>query len=410
MPKLSDSEKWSLLSAVDASQAAGDLAGKTGMESPAGDLGVAYMVEVVSQLGSDAAADLLRSLPADFSAQVVKELPGDRASDIQEILSYQPGTAGAMMAKEYLHIPDEMNVADAIEFLHLIPKERKGKVPYVYIVGKDKKPRGVIQTRDLIFNPLDTTIGDIQSSPVIAVDTNASQEEVAQLLRQNRFLALPVINGAGEQVGIVSADNVLQFMKEQADKDIARMIGTSHEEMKSGSGSIPRIMSVRLPWLFVNIVSGLLCAWIAGIFEHGTGAATVLLLFVPVVLGLSESTGIQGATIVVRNLTLGSVSFRNLGSLFFKEIIVGVLIGLICGAIVGVVTSIWHGSPLLGVAMAVSLNIAIIVSAVIGLCLPLLFKTLKIDPAMASGPLVLAICDIQTLMVYFNLAGLILRA
>jgi magnesium transporter len=399
MQKIKDSEKWALLSMARSAK----ISGKKIPE----DLGVAYMAEVVLQLTSDAAAELLRTFPEDFREHVIEQLPAQNIRDLREILSYPADTAGGLMAKEYLCIPSEMDIADAIEFLHLIPKQKKGKVPYVYTQGNDGKLEGVIQTKELVFNSLDTPTRHIMTTPVSAVSPETSQQELAKRFRDERLLAIPVTDRDGKLIGVVSADNMMQVIKEQADKDIAKMVGMDAEEMKTSS--VPKIMRMRLPWLFVNIVSGLLCAFISGLFEHGIETITVLFLFVPVVLALSESTGIQGATIVVRNLMFGSVNIKEFKSLFIREIFVGIFIGLICALIVGCVTSLWQGNPVLGLAIAVSMNITIIISALIGLLLPILFKMIKIDPAIASGPLVLAICDIQTLCVYFNLAGYILK-
>ncbi len=412
MKKLSDAEKWTLLAGTNASKAANELCDKPREETHklSNEIGVAYMVEVVGQLSSDAAADLLRNLPQDFSAEIVNALSKDKAAHISEILSHAKDTAGALMAKEFLHIPEEMTVVDAIEFLHLIPSDRKGKIPYIYVLDREKKLVGVLQTRHLIFNALEKPIREIMKSPVISVGAGAPADEAAKILQNYRLLAVPVTDGDGRLAGIISADNVLQMMKEQADKDIAKMIGTDAEEMKTHS--IPKIMRLRLPWLLVSVASGLFCAFITGTFHHNNAETVAMLFFfVPVVLGLSESTGIQGATIVVRNMTLGkSFSSKEIAALFFREVAVGVLIGLICGLIVGVVTSVWQGSAVIGLAVSLSMNVAIIISALIGLSLPLLFKRFNVDPAMASGPLVLAICDLQTLFVYFTLATSIVLA
>lgn len=397
MEKLTDSQKWALLEERRKNQSV----------KSDDQLGAAYMVEVVSQLSSDAAAELLRSLPADFSERVLEGLSPERSRDIREILAHAEGTAGASMAKEYLSIPACQTVAQAITHLQVIPREKKGKVPYVYILGPDGKPEGVIQTKDLIFNSPDTRVVDVARKPVITVRGETPQSEVARIIKEGHHLAVPVVAEDGRLTGIVSADNLLQFMQQQADRDIAKIVGTDAEELSSSS-SVPRIMQLRLPWLLISIVSGLFCAFISGIFQNSPQTLAVLFLFVPVVLGLSESTGIQGATIVVRNLGLRPMTLSELRRLFAREVLVGVLIGIICGLIVGVVTSIWQGSPVLGLAIAGSMNVAIIVSAVIGLLLPVLFKSIRIDPALASGPLVLAICDIQTLFIYFNLANGIL--
>ena len=411
MKNLSDAERWKLLADYDRTQAASALSQES--ESGAGKiaeaLGVSYMVEVVSHLDSDAAADILRSLPQDFREKILEELLSDKTDklkDIQEILSYPEGTAGSVMSKELLVVPLEATIKDVTEYIQKIPRHKKGKVSYIYVVDQERRLVGVIQIRDLIFHPPNKLVKEILSGPVVQVETGMSQTDVSKLLQRHRYLGLPVVDVAQRLVGIISADSVLQAAEEKAAETIAKIVGTSAEEVRTKS--IVTIMRLRLPWLMVNIASGLLCAFISGFFENSFQNIAVLFLFIPVVLGISESTGVQGATIVVRNITLGHVSFKDLGALFYREVLVGVLIGLVCGAIVGAVAGTWQNNSLLGVALGTSMILAIIISGTIGLLLPVLFRKLKIDPAIASGPLVLAICDLQTLVVYFSVSTAIL--
>ena len=364
------------------------------------------MVEVVSQLDSNAAADLLQNLPVDFREKIIAALSEEKARNLREILSHAAGTAGAIMSKEYLFIREDATIQQAIRYLQSTSRENRGKISYIYVVDKNDRLIGVMQIRDLIFHLPDRPVKEVMISPVVQVETGMSQMTVAKLLKRHRYLGLPVVDAAQKLVGVISADNVLQAIEEETSDDIAKIIGTSAEEIKTRS--ILTIMRLRLPWLLVSIASGLLCAFISGVFQNNLQTIAVLFLFVPVVLGLSESTGVQGATIVVRNIALGHVSFKDLGSLFFRELVVGVFIGFICGAIVGSVASFWQTNKLLGVALAASMTLAIIISGLIGLVLPLLFRKIKIDPAMASGPLVLAICDLQTLVVYFSVSSAIL--
>lgn len=405
---LSDHEKWKILADYDANQAA-SVMGETDREKAAQiaeSLGVSYMVEVVSHLDSDAAADLLRSLPEDFRTQIIRELNPTKAQPLNEILSYQPGTAGSIMSKEFLSIDKERTVQQTTHYLQNLPQDKKGKVSYIYVVDSERRLAGVIQIRDLIFHTPATPIKDILRSPVVQVETAMTQMDVAKLLQRHRYLGLPVVDDKQRLVGVISADNALQVIQDEATDDIAKIVGTGAEEMRTRS--ILTIMRLRLPWLSVNLASGLLCAFISGIFETGIPSVTLLFLFIPVMLGLSESTGVQGATIIVRNITLGHVNFKDLGALFVREIFVGILIGIVCGTVVGFVGTFWKASPVLGLALGLSLVVSIIISGMIGLTLPLIFRKFKIDPAIASGPLVLAICDLQTLLVYFNLSHWIL--
>jgi magnesium transporter len=264
----------------------------------------------------------------------------------------------------------------------------------------------VIQVRDLVFYPPATQVSAILRSPVVQVETGMSGLDVAKLLQRHRYLGLPVVDGKQRLAGVISADRVLKIFEEEAEDDLAKIVGTDAEEIRTHS--VFRILQLRAPWLSVNILSGLLCAAISGVFQRDPATAAALFIFVPMVLGLSESIGVQGATIVVRNIALGNVAWKDLGALFLREVAVGVSLGCVCGVIVGSVAGLWQGHTRLGLAIGSSMGLAIFLSALIGLMLPSLFRRLKIDPAMASGPLVLAVCDLQTLFVYFNLSGAIL--
>ncbi|MEI8344627.1 MAG: magnesium transporter, partial [Candidatus Omnitrophota bacterium] len=303
--------------------------------------------------------------------------------------------------------PIDADIQQVTRYLHEISPDQKGKVSYIYVVDRNRRLEGVIQVRDLVFYPPGKPVRAILKSPVVQVETGMSQLAVAQLLQRHRYLGLPVVDRLQRLAGVISADSAMQVLEDEATDDIAKSVGTGAEEIRTHS--IRRILRLRLPWLSVNILSGLLCALILALFQNDVRNIVVLFLFVPVVLGLSESAGVQGATIIVRNLALGNYQFKDMNPLFFREIVVGVFIGLICGVTVGLIAMFWQSSVMIGYALGVSMILTIIISAFLGVCLPMLFKRFKIDPAMASGPLVLAVCDVQTLLVYFSLAGFILR-
>ena len=409
MKKLTDAQRWKIFSKSDLNQAVSEIVDKPVNKAAeiAEELGVGYMTEVVAQLGSETAAELLRNLPENFGQKVLSGVKADQAANIREVLSYPEGTAGALMSKEYLSVPADFTLKQATEYLQsAVSLNKKGKVSYIYAVDTQRRLLGVIQIRDLIFHLPEREVSDILKGPVVQVETGMSQADVAKLLKRHRYLGLPVVDEKQRLAGVISADSALQAVQEEASDDIAKLVGTSAEEIKAHS--VFRILRLRLPWLLMSLVSGLFCAFLLGFFEHSITQIAVLFLFVPVVLGLSESTGVQGATIVVRNIVLGNASFRDLSAIFFREMAAGIFIGAICGVVVGVIAYLWKTSALLGAALAFSMVVTIFISGVIGLCLPIIFRKFKIDPAIASGPLVLAICDIQTLVVYFSASAWIL--
>lgn len=403
-----DLEHWKFFARSDPNQTASDFSDL--MPDRAAEiaraLGRETILGVVRQIGTDAAAGLVRNLPENFRRYVINHLPADKKTALKEILSYAPGTAGALMAKEFLAVPMDATMRQATEYLQSIAHWKKGKVSYIYVVDAHNRLEGVIQVRDLIFYPPNKAVSEILKKPVVQVETGMSQIDVARLLERHHYLGLPVVNEAQELVGVISADNALKIFEAEAVDDIAKIVGTGAEEIRTHS--ILKILHLRLPWLLVNLASGLLCAYLLGFFELKAPQLAILFLFIPVILGISESTGVQGATIVVQNFALGHASAKDLGSLFLREILVGIFIGVVCGAVVGLTAFAWQNDRALGLALASSMGIAILISSVIGLTLPMAFKRFRFDPAMASGPLVLAICDLQTLIVYFNVSGIFL--
>ena len=402
-------KRWKALVKLDVNEAAGELIRKSPEEihEVTESLGEEYISGFVSRLATDTASAVLRVLSGELRDQVLHAQSDEKQKDLREILTYPSGTAGSMMAKEYLAVPVEIDLADAIQRLRKINPERKGKISYIYAVDRTQRLEGVIQARDLVFYPPEKPVREILKSPVVQVEAGMSHEDVARLLQRHRYLGLPVVDKMQKLVGVISADVVMDAMEQNATDDIAKIVGTSAEEMKTHS--VRRIVRLRLPWLAVNLLSGMACAYISGVFQNEAPKIAVLFLFVPVILGLSESTGVQGATILVRNISLGNISFRYISSLFLRESLAGILIGVACGISVGFFAWLWMGKYVLGIALAVSMTFAIIISALIGLLLPLMFQKIKFDPALASGPFVLAVCDIQTLLVYFSLSGIVLN-
>jgi len=370
------------------------------------ELGSAFLETLIAQTGSDLGSGLIRRLPSDEREDVLLRLSAYKSSAIKEILSYPENTAGAMMSKEVLTVHDHMTIRQAVDHLSSLDPERKGRISYIYILDDDHMICGTLQTKDLIMCPQDTPVKKIAHWPVVQVEAMMTKTDVAQLLQRHRYFGLPVVNAEQKLVGIINANAIIDYIEKESLDDMAKMAGTGVAELTAKS--VWAIIGARGPWLSVSMLSGLFCAVLTGLFEHAIPQITVFLLFVPVVLGLSESTGVQSATIVVHNIAKGNTKLRKLMPIVHKEAMAAVYIGLACGMVAGLFAFYWKHSLAAGVGIALSLPLVIIVSASIGLVLPFAFKRTGIDPALASGPLVLAVCDIQTLLIYFSISGKIL--
>ena len=370
-------------------------------------LGEDFFLEVLQHCASDTAAILMRCLPEQTRLNLLPRVSSEQSKSLQELLSYSPETAGAMMSKEFISVPVDYTIHQATELIHAMSvNNKKYKVAYIYGVDSERRLEGVIQLRDFLFFPLTTPLRQILKTPVIQVETGMKQMDVARLLERHHYLGLPVVDSSQRMVGIINADKVLKVFEDAASDDIAKFVGTDADEIRTSS--VRRILRLRLPWLCFNIGSGLLCAYISGLFQD-IPTLSLLFLFVPLILGISESSGVQSATLIVRNISLGKDRLENLKPFIKREIAVGLMTGLICGGLVGFVTLLWNAKSSLGFAVGSSMSLTITFSTFVGLCLPMFFQKFKIDPAIASGPLVLAICDILTLLIYFNLSGHFLR-
>lgn len=369
-------------------------------------LGSDFFSALLSKIGSDLAAGIVRRIPEDDRRHIISTLSAYKSAAVKEILSYPENTAGAMMAKEVFAVGDDMSIREAVDHISSLDPERRGRISYIYVVDADHMICGALQTKDLILCPQDTPVKKIAKWPVVQVETMMTKADVAQLLQRHRYFGLPVVNAEQKLVGIINANAVIDYIEKEGIDDIAKMAGTGVAEITAKSEWA--ILCARGPWLAVSLVSGLFCAVLTGFFEHAIPELTVFLLFVPVVLGLSESTGVQSATIVVHNIAKGNTRLRKIMPIVAKEAMAAVYIGLASGVIVGLFGYWWKHNIALGLGLAIPLSLAIMVSACIGLVLPFAFKRFGADPALASGPLVLAACDVQTLIIYFWIAGRIL--
>ncbi len=317
-------------------------------------------------------------------------------------------TVGSIMKNEFLAVSDELTIEETIKHFRTASLEKVSKPSYIYVIDSRGLLVGVVQMRDLLSHAPGVHVRDIMLKNVVKVHAEMDQEEVVRYFIRHRFLALPVINNEQKLVGIITADEMVDIAELEAEDDIAKIVGTGVDEITSRS--IPRIVRLRLPWLAVSIVGGFVSAFILGWFERDMKSVIALAIFIPIVLGLSESIGMQSSTIVVRNMALGRATFKDVRWLLQKEMFVGIIVGLICGVFVGGAACLWQANANLGAVLFISMSMSIILSGVIGSCLPFLFRMFKIDPALSSGPIVLATCDIITLLIYFRVSGFFLSS
>ena len=308
------------------------------------------------------------------------------------------------MTSDFFTLYSEMNVAEAIEKLRTIDIPN---IPYIYIVADNGYFVGVLPLRALITADPFIKIGKITNKDVVRVTVDVDQEKVASLVKKYDLRAIPVVDHANKLVGIVTVDDILDIVTEEASEDIYRMAGIKEDESLLHR-SIPIAVRFRLPWLIACLMGGIVAAGIVGIFEEILTAVIILAAFVPVIMGMGGNIGTQSATIIVRGLATGSINIKNVWNLLWRELRIGLLIGVICGLAVGIIAQIWQGSPELGIVVGTSMTATVTVAAFLGAFFPIFFQRLGVDPAIVSGPVITTVKDITALLIYFGIATLIM--
>ena len=269
----------------------------------------------------------------------------------------------------------------------------------------DGRLTGVISLRELVTTPGDTMLKDIMSKHIHVVRPETDQEEVARIVSQYNFLAVPVVDHEDRLLGIVTVDDVVDVIREEATEDFLQLVGAGkdREILLKSSWENARM---RVPWLFASWVGGILAAFIIGIFDDVLKSTIALAAFIPVIMGMGGNIGTQSSTMIVRGLATGRVSIENSVKILFKEIRVGLILGILYGLLLGVFAMLkfLDVSPMLGVVVGVSICISMIIAATIGSLVPLILNRFEIDPAIATGPFVTTSIDILGVACYFLIA------
>ncbi len=366
------------------------------------DLAVEEVARVLQPLAADDVAEILSERPEADREQILSLLHREASEEVQDLLAHDEDTAGRIMTTRFLALPDQTLVHEAIA---AVQKAQEAEmVFYLYVVGTDGRLVGVLSLRRLLSVPPATRLREIMSTDVITVRPETDQEEVARLVSQYDLLAVPVVDQDQVPIGIVTIDDVVDVLREEATEDFYKLAGTSDEERLTNSTL--RSAGVRLPWMFAAFAGGILAALLIKAYGLLLGPAATLACFIPIVLGMGGNIGTQAATIVVRGLATGRITLRWVGRVVFKEIRIALVLGGFYGALLGLFAVVVVDlAPRAGWAVGLSLWVSMVMAASVGSMLPILLKTLHIDPAVAASPFVTTAVDLLGLVAFFGLAG-----
>lgn len=364
------------------------------------------LARLFQEMEADDAADLLDRLPEDLRPRVLAAIKGEGKEQLEDLLAWPADSAGRIMQPVAFRLNDTQTCREAIEALQ--HAENVEMVFYLYAENEAGQLVGVTSLRNLLTHPPSTRIADIMTPDVITVNPEADQEEVAKIVSRYGLLAVPVVDEGRHLLGIVTVDDVVHVIKEEAAEDMMLMAGMGNEA-DPNAGTVFQAARTRLPWLLVTMGGGIVTSEIISRVQPMLAHEAVLVAFIPVIMGMGGNVGIQAATIAVRNLATGVGTSLGMGAVMFREMRVGFLVGLAFALVVGTFAAIRNHDPLLGAAIAIAGLVQLTVAATFGTGIPALMARLGVDPAVATGPFVTTGIDMLAIAVYFSTCLLILQ-
>ena len=365
---------------------------------------LAVLIELMSL---DDQADVLAELPDALREALIEHLTPDEQEELEDLLQHEPDTAGGIMSPDFFALSEQTTASEAIAALQT--SEDVEMAFYVYVVSDGGHLVGVLSLRSLVTHPPETPLGKLMVSDVISATVDTDQEDVARLAARYNLLAVPVVDDANRLAGIVTIDDVIDVIREEATEDILKMAGA--DESAYESQSLLQQVRTRAPWLFATWMAGLAASLLIGAFEGALQKSVALAAFIPIVLGMGGNVGTQTATIMVRGLATGRVSSRVGLQFVGRESAIGVLLGLLYGALLAVYAFVRYGDATsalwLPITVGASIFASMTMAAVVGAFTPLACERLNIDPAVATGPVVTTTVDILAILVYFLVATLL---
>jgi magnesium transporter len=366
-------------------------------------LGVELSSNIMNLMERDDLADFLNELSVDKIEELLYAMKKEESQYVQNLMQYEKETAGGLMTNQFVWIRSNYTVVEAVEKLRSFAQIAEN-LYYLYVLDVDKKLVGVVSYRDLLLAGIDEKVESIMYSRVISVPVHMDQEEVARTIERYDFLSVPVVDDDHRLLGIITVDDIIDVVMQEADEDIGRLSATG-KTIDFTTGPWTSALR-RLPWLILLLLLGMISGSIISGFESTLNQVVALAFFMPMIAGMTGNTGTQSLAIVVRGLAAHDLDQKAVFRLIWRELGVGFIIGTVCAILVSGLGFLWEGHTVLGLVVGCSLFMTLIIGTMAGTIIPLILYKLKIDPAIASGPLITTLNDIFSLTIYFGIASL----
>jgi magnesium transporter len=358
------------------------------------------ITEIVRRLSPDDAVDLLGYLPDDRQEQILGQLTEKERWVLERLRLYDEDTAGGRMTTEYIAFPGEMTAAEAIEELR--EKHDKSDLLYIYVVDELEHLTGLLPWRSLVFASGEERIKDLMVLDPVSIQPDTPQEDVAKLVSDFDLLAVPVVDDEHKILGVVTFDDIMEVMEEEATEDMYHLAGLDTAERVFTP--VSRSVRLRVPWLFINLGTALLAALTVSLFKESISKFVALAVLMPIVANLGGNAGSQSLTVVVRGLALGELEFASRWKAILKEVSVGFLTGSLNGLIMGLIAYLWYGNMWLSFILFLAMIANLILAGLFGALVPLMLKWANKDPALGSHIFVTTVTDVGGFFIFLGMA------
>ena len=359
---------------------------------------------IIDDLYVDDAVDMLEELPATIVRRVLQNSSADTRQLINQFLKYPENSAGSVMTAEYVGLKKNMTVEEAFAYIRKYGVDKE-TIYTCYVMDEKRHLEGVVTVKDLLMNPYETQLGDIMDENVLMAYTTEDQEKVVETFNEYDLLSLPVVDAENRLVGIITVDDVMDVMEQEATEDFEKMAAMLPSEKPYLKTSVFRLAFNRIPWLTILMLSSMITGGILSRYEEAFAAVPLLVTFMPMLMGTGGNSGSQASTMIIRGMSVGEVEPGDILKVMWKELRVGVICGLVLGLINYVRLMLQYpGNSLICLTVVISIFFTVILAKTIGCVLPIVAKVVHLDPAIMAAPMITTIVDTCSMMIYFQLA------
>ena len=373
-----------------------------------GDIDQEMASKIITKLPHDAAADVLGDMEEDESETYLDKLPQKFSDEVRELLTYNEDTAGGIMNPTVLTVNSDMTVQDVLNHIRIKAEKDNMELYYVYVVDKQNHLLGVVSLRKLLTSPITKTVEEIMISDIVKLHVDDYSDYITDEFMKYQYSALPVVDLYNRLKGMITWDDVHDLFEEETTEEIYQSSGISTEVVDEDeilSGNIIQAIRARTPWLFITLLGEFVAVNVANHFDHTLHALPIIAIFMPLLAGLGGNIGTQSITLMVRGLSTGQVTLSSAFHHMIREMFIGMAIGSIFGLLVTLATWGWQHNIALGIIVGLAIAVNMTMATVIGTFTPFALKSLNVDPAVASGPVIATTIDVIGLAIYFTLVS-----